>query len=115
MFPIQFTNQNINATSVTQTNDGGYVLGLFGSFYRSLTVSLIKTNPSGTQLWNDSYYGSLGMAYTATNINSIIPTEEGGFVRGGTYQNPREYLRFLEQDRLVRPTYLEHSFCKFIR
>jgi hypothetical protein len=63
------------AYCVRQTSDNGYVIcGLFSGF-GSGTLTVIRTDPQGTLIWQRKYPGSLGrdIAY------SIQPTLDGGF------------------------------------
>ncbi|MGA3290824.1 MAG: hypothetical protein ABSD42_11370 [Candidatus Bathyarchaeia archaeon] len=81
------------ATSLTETNDGGYALT--GQTNFSLTegansasgngvVWLVKTDALGNEQWNTT----LGEGA----VNSIIQTNDGGYVLAGSINNTPDYL-----------------------
>lgn len=67
--------------TVYQTLDGGYIIGGTTSSYGSDTrdLLLIKTDPSGNEIWNRTYGGG-GMEV----FNTVQPTSGGYVVFGGT-------------------------------
>jgi len=74
------TNTDIGR-SVVQTADGGYAITGFTDSYGSggSDVYLVKTDSSGTMLWNKTYGG------TDTDVGySIAQTTDGGYAIGGS-------------------------------
>lgn len=78
------------AHSLTQTSDGGYVLaGWSESFSRGDRFWVVKTGPTGRQLWNRAYTqtGSAdartGAALASSGARAIRQTEDRGFIIAG--------------------------------
>ena len=63
---------SFNGNQIAQAPDGGYVL--LG------TQSLVKLDPEGNILWNQTYEDK----NSQVDLCSLCPTNEGGFVLGGT-------------------------------
>jgi hypothetical protein len=70
----------VQAKSAQQTSDGGYVIaGYTGS--DSLTPWLIKTDASGTALWQKTYIGPASTPFDS--FRSIRQTIDGGYIVAG--------------------------------
>ncbi|MGD0027954.1 MAG: hypothetical protein ABSC91_03335 [Candidatus Bathyarchaeia archaeon] len=68
------------ASSLVKTSDGGYALAGFTGSYGvgNADFWLVKTDATGTELWNQTYGGvSTDIAY------SVIQTSDGGYVLAG--------------------------------
>jgi len=68
------------AYSVIQTSDGGYALAGFTDSYGpgSFDFWLVKTNSSGSMLWNQTYGGT-----GDDEASSVIQTSDGGYALAG--------------------------------
>ena len=69
------------AFSVVQTLDGGYALAGKSESTRGSKYNfwLVKTDPNGNMEWNKTYGGTRG----DSQANSIIQTEDGGYMLAG--------------------------------
>lgn len=78
-------NNQDAASDVLLTSDGNYIgLSRSNAFLSGLT-QVVKTDPNGTTLWQQTY-GSNIMA-----MNAIINTTDGGYaMAGGYYDNPTD-------------------------
>jgi hypothetical protein len=65
-----------SASSVIQTNDGGYALAGGSTSFGPDTSWLVKTDQSGNVVWNKTYGGS-------STALSVIQTNEGGYATAG--------------------------------
>ncbi len=78
------------AHSLVQTSDGGYVLaGWSESFSRGDRFWIVKTGPTGRQLWNRAYTqtgsadAGTGAALAFSGARAIWQTEDRGFIIAG--------------------------------
>ena len=70
-----------SASSILQTNDGGYLLGGYTSSFRddgNYDYYLVKTDVNGNEEWSKTFGGE---GYDI--INSILQTNDGGYLLGG--------------------------------
>jgi parallel beta-helix repeat protein len=86
--PIAVWNQTYgtacaeSATSMIQTNDGGYLLVGSTNASGNNDIWIVKTNPDGCMQWNQTYGGTLEeYAYGA------VQTVDGGYAIGGYVRN----------------------------
>jgi len=89
--------------SVRQTDDGGYIVaGFTESFGAGYDVWLVRTDADGDTLWTRTY----GTANDETG-NSVLQTEDGGFVVAGTInglgllypgENDRAFLMITDEN-----------------
>ena len=100
-------NNNDTITSVAATADGGYIVGgtfysnsiaidnyLFLNEYTSYSnVMLIKYNSNNEIEWATSYDNNGG--FPDEKITSIVATEDGGYVVGGTFQGKLKIGNFI--------------------
>jgi hypothetical protein len=88
-----YGDQRVTASSIIQTNDGGFIiLGnlLIGGYGNAW---LVKTDPSGNMQWNENYT-ELGWA-TAFDF---VQTSDGGYVIAGDIQYYQAWLMKTDAD-----------------
>jgi hypothetical protein len=83
------------ARSLIQTSDGGYALagdttsfGNLSSVFLSYDFWLVKTDPNGIMLWNQTYGGyrqffENGTEYGGSMANTVVQTSDGGYALSG--------------------------------
>ncbi len=69
------------ATAITKTNDGGFIVAID----TSTDAFIMKINNKGKKIWINKFNHLNCGTYPPTKVNSIIKTNDGGFiVAGGT-------------------------------
>jgi len=101
----------VNPVTLIATKDGGFAiagwtrrpigldhlgLSLYGYF-----ISLVKTDSQGNVLWNQPYENQTDVTQTSVqrnklSVNSVVQTNDGGFVLGGTKRGLNRHGYYFE-------------------
>jgi len=76
-----------NASAVTETSDGGYLIGGYTWAFGNADMCLIKTDFAGDTEWTMTYEG-------AEECTALIPTSDGGCIVAGTASVPESYTDY---------------------
>lgn len=92
----------LQATAIQETPDGGLALaGMFANttgagasvsdYCDGQTAWIIRLSSSGSLMWQKSYALSGDACHSATRVNSLIVTRDGGLALAGTLHEPDWY------------------------
>jgi hypothetical protein len=70
---------------ISQTSDGGFIIGGTTSYMSSYDGLLLKLDPQGNEEWNQTYN-----SYNDDEIHSVKPTADNGFIITGQYKSSSE-------------------------
>ncbi len=69
---------------IQQTQDGGYIICGYEQAYTTyIHAYLIRTDSDGDTLWTKSYEDALPPGFEQSRANSVLQTDEGGFIFAG--------------------------------
>lgn len=89
------------AAIAVDAQDDVYALGYYTGYEQSNTIVLLKYSPSGTLLWNNSFFDADRLGINAWPVAMILDKQDDTYVAFSNGQNPGDTIKYDPNGNIV--------------